>query len=198
VRQRDPIRLIVGASSQDYPGWIRTQEDDLNLVRRPDWEARFSPGSLDRVLAEHVWEHLDAADAAVAAGIVFDFLRPGGVFRLAVPDGLFPDDEYQRLVQVGGPGPADHPAASHKVVYDYRTLPPVFARAGFAVRLLEWWDEAGVFHAGTWDERDGFIYRSARFDHRNRDGQLGFTSLIVDAMKPVEANTGASGRDAPG
>ena len=28
------------------------------------------------------------------------------------------------------------------------------------------------------------IYRSLRFDHRNRQGELGFVSLIVDAKKP--------------
>lgn len=117
--------------------------------------------------------------------ICFEFLQPGGHLRCAVPDGLFPDEEYQRTVQVGGPGPADHPAASYKLVYDYRTLPPLFAAAGFAVRLLEWWDEEGEFPAEAWDEREGFIYRSARFDHRNRDGQYGFTSLIIDAIKPT-------------
>lgn len=183
MQQHNAVRVIVGSSSQDYAGWIRTQENELSLVRRADWAARFAPESIDRLLAEHVWEHLDPEEAEVAARIVFDYLRPGGVFRLAVPDGCFPDKDYQRLVQVGGPGPVDHPAASHKVVYDYRTLPPVFERAGFEVRLLEWWDEDGVFHHEPWDERDGFIYRSARFDHRNRDGVYGFTSLILDVIK---------------
>jgi len=27
------IRIIVGASSQDYPSWIRTQQADLDLTR---------------------------------------------------------------------------------------------------------------------------------------------------------------------
>lgn len=184
MQQHKSIRVIIGASSQEYPGWIRTQENDLSLLRREDWAARFSPGSIDRLLAEHVWEHLDPKDAAIAARIVFDYLRPGGWLRLAVPDGLFPDEAYQRLVQVGGPGPVDHPAASHKIVYDYRTLPAVFEEAGFEVRMLEWWDENGNFHAESWDERDGFIYRSARFDHRNRDGEYRFTSLIIDAVRP--------------
>ncbi len=101
-----------------------------------------------------------------------------------MPDGYFPDAEYQRVVRVGGPGPADHPATSHKVVYNYRTLRDVFHAAGFRVRLLEYWDEEGRFHAEEWDEREGFVYRSARFDHRNQDGRLGFTSLILDALKP--------------
>ena len=74
---------------------------------------------------------------------------------------------HGRIVQVGGPGPADHPAASHKVVYTLNALSDVFASAGFKVVPLEWCDDDGRFHATDWDERDGFIYRSARFDHRN-------------------------------
>ena len=51
------------------------------------------------------------------------------------------------------------------------------------MRLLEWWDDGGMFHHEKWDERDGFIYRSACFDYRNSDGVLGFTSLLIDAIK---------------
>lgn len=180
----DDIRIIIGASSQHYPGWLRTQQNDLDLTINSHWEERFAPDCISRILAEHVWEHLSPKEATDAAEICFIYLRPGGFIRIAVPDGLFSDEDYQRTVQPGGPGPADHPAASHKVVYTYRTLPPILAQAGFDVRLLEWWDESGQFYTGPWDEQDGFIYRSARFDHRNRDGRYGFTSLIVDAIKP--------------
>ena len=177
-------RVIIGASSQDYPGWTKTQRSELDITRRDDWANRFRDGSVATILAEHVWEHLSLADALTAARNCQAALAPGGFIRCAVPDGLFPDPTYQGIVKVGGPGAEDHPAASHKVVYDYRTLPKVFAQAGLCVRLLEWWDVAGVFHAEPWDETKGFIYRSARFDHRNQDGKLRFTSLILDAAKP--------------
>ncbi len=177
-------RIIVGASSQDCPGWIRTQRADLDMTRREDWVGRFPIASLDRILAEHVWEHLTSGEAAIVASICFAFLAPAGFVRCAVPDRYFPNDDYQKLVKVGGPGPSDHPAASHRVVYDYRLLSSVFTRAGFDVRLLEWWDERGNFHAEPWDEQEGFIYRSKRFDHRNHPGTLVFTSLILDAVKP--------------
>lgn len=87
-------------------------------------------------------------------------------------------------MQVGGPGPKDHPAASHKIVHTYRTLKPMFEAAGFQVQLLEYCDENGQFHYNEWDEKQGFIYRSVRFDHRNQNGQLECVSLIVDAKKP--------------
>lgn len=72
----------------------------------------------------------------------------------------------------------------HKVIYRWETLTEVFEKVGFEVRLLEWCDDNGTFHSTSWDEEDGFIYRSARFDHHNQDGMLGFVSLILDAVKP--------------
>ena len=50
---------------------------------------------------------------------------------------------------------------------------------------LEYFDAEGRFHASEWDEREGFISRSVRFDsqERFRRGELFYTSLIVDARK---------------
>lgn len=118
-----------------------------------------------------------------AAKICFDYLRPGGNIRCAVPDGYFRNEWYQNIVQVDGPGPKDHPAASHKIVHNYKTLSKLFNEAGFAVKLLEYCDEAGQFHYNEWDPEEGFIYRSYRYDHRNNNGELGFVSLIIDAVK---------------
>ncbi|HET7300482.1 MAG TPA: hypothetical protein VFJ01_07485 [Oleiagrimonas sp.] len=181
-----PTRIIVGASSQDDPGWAQTQQDELDITRWADWTTMFTPGALTHILSEHVWEHLTFDEARLAATHCFAMLAPGGRVRCAVPDGNFPDDDYQCTVQIGGPGPAGHPAASHKVIYTWDTLTAVFEQAGFEVRLLEWCDDEGVFHATDWDARDGFVYRSLRFDHRNQHGQLRFVSLIIDATKPGE------------
>ena len=88
------------------------------------------------------------------------------------------------MAQVGGPGPKDHPAADHKIVYDYRLFCDVFASAGFTVDLLEYCDEHGRFHYHHWDYVAAPIYRSFRTDHRNQGTNLGFVSLIIDAIKP--------------
>ncbi len=178
-----PLRIVVGAGTYDRPGWILTQQEDLDLLQRVDWEDSFGDRKLAAILAEHVWEHLTPEEGRQAARICHGFLAPGGYVRCAVPDGLFPDAAYQSLARVGGPGPADHPAAGHKVLYTHRTLPLLFEEAGFVVQALEYCDEQGRFHFTEWAPEDGFIYRSLRFDHRNRDGGPGFTSLILDAMK---------------
>lgn len=74
-----------------------------------------------------------------------------GYIRCAVPDGFFPNKEYQNVVKIGGPGPKGHPAASHKIVYNYNSITTMFKAAGFTVKLLEYCDEkvSYIIIAGT-------------------------------------------------
>jgi predicted SAM-dependent methyltransferase len=127
--------------------------------------------------------------------------------RIAVPDGLHPDPAYVELVKAGAApdeGEAGSPAsrsdeggnaANHKALYTYKTLKKVFESAGFRVVLYEYFDEAGTFHCHDWDQKAGTIWRSKRFDPRNKDRQLSsvypgsmddylsYSSIILDAIK---------------
>lgn len=179
------MKVILGAGQTTLDGWLRTQESDLNLLSDDGWNRLFTPESIDALLAEHVWEHLTLSEGVEAARRCFRYLKPGGYLRCAVPDRNFRNAWYQQMVQVGGPGPADHPAATHKIVYDWKTLIDVFAAAGFEVSLLEYCDDQGHFHYTYWNEADGRIGRSFRFDTRNSRESLGMVSLIVDAKKPL-------------
>jgi predicted SAM-dependent methyltransferase len=182
------MRIILGAGQSEYQGWVSTQESELNLLSLSDWQKLFSIDSIDAMLAEHVWEHLSYEDGIKAAGNCYKYLKPGGYIRCAVPDKNFRNEWYQNMVQVGGPGPENHPAATHKIVYDYKTLRQVFERAGFEVSLLEYCDEQGTFHYTYWNESDGKIGRSFRFDTRNSGEKLGMVSIIIDAKKPLVLN----------
>lgn len=179
------IRVIVGAGGLSQAGWIATDRDTLNLLRDADWQQRFGSSLVDAILAEHVWEHLTAKDGLLAAVGCFHRLREGGYLRLAVPDGLHPSPEYRDAVRPGGDGLGSN---DHRVLYDYRSLARLLETAGFAVRLLEYFDDAGKFHEAKWAASDGLIRRSRRYDPRNADGTLRYTSLIVDAVRPHTGN----------
>lgn len=184
----EPVRIMIGAGDQRWPGWIATSRETLDLRCPEDWAASFSRRRVDALLCEHVWEHLTEEDGRMAARLCFRWLKPGGYLRCAVPDANFPDAAYQRVARIGGPGPADHPAADHKVLYDYRRFADIFLQAGFRVDLLEYCDDNGRFHYHQWSPEDGPVYRSLRLDHRNQNGRLGFVSLIIDAVKPGGAH----------
>ncbi|MGY3716360.1 class I SAM-dependent methyltransferase [Sutcliffiella cohnii] len=177
------IKLVVGAGGyNNNPGWIHTEEETLSLLDETTWSAQFNKNSISAIVAEHVWEHLSFDEGVIAANICYKYLKSSGYIRCAVPDGFFPNEEYQNIVKVGGPGPKDHPASSHKFVHTYKTLSHMFNSAGFAVKLLEYCDEQGVFHYTDWSECDGVIFRSKKIDPRNKE-ELVFPSLILDAIK---------------
>ncbi len=121
-------------------------------------------------------------EAKQAAGLAFEFVKPGGSFRVAVPDGNHPDGDYVEQVKPGGTGPG---ADDHKILYDIDSLTALFRAAGFIVEPLEFFDGNGRFHAVDWSDDRGRVIRSRRYDHRNTPEKLVYTSLIIDAVRPA-------------
>lgn len=180
VRRR-PLRIVIGASGLVPAGWTRTEQAYVNLLDAGSWDQFFAPHSIDAMLAEHVWEHLTLEEGVAAAKTCMRYLKSGGYLRLAVPDGNHPDESYVNHVKPGGAGSG---AEDHKVLYDYKLLSRTIAEAGFKIELLEYFDEKGRFTFNDWTPSDGMVHRSSRYDERNRDGRLNYTSLIIDARSP--------------
>jgi predicted SAM-dependent methyltransferase len=133
-----------------------------------------------RQLRKQVLDAGDRVRVIIGARNCHALLKPGGHFRVAVPDGLHPDPAYIEYARPGGSGEG---IGDHKAFYIYRSLGQLLESAGFEVRLLEWFDENGAFHAVDWDPGAGYVDRSTRFDDRNRENPIAYTSLIADAVK---------------
>ncbi len=180
LRRTDSKKIVVGASGVFENGWIPTDVHTLNLLKPKRWKLFFKDSSIDVILAEHVWEHLTAMDGVTAAKTCFQYLKPNGYVRIAVPDGFHPDPNYINYVKPAGSGAG---ADDHKVLYNYHSLADTFQQAGFDITLLEYFDEKGEFHFTDWNKNDGMIHRSSRYDERNVQHPLSYTSLILDARK---------------
>lgn len=178
--QSQPLKLVIGASGLTQKGWIKTEQAFLDLLDESTWQHYFPAKNVEAILAEHVWEHLNMKDGQLAAGICYTYLKPNGYLRIAVPDGYHPSEDYINHVKPGGSGIG---ADEHKVLYTYQSLKQLLEQCGFEVKLLEYFDENGNFHHHTWHEKDGFIHRSKQHDKRNKNGELNYTSLIIDAIK---------------
>ena len=175
------IKIVVGSSGFYEQGWTPTDIEYLNMLNDGDWKNFFKENSIDAILGEHVWEHLSEEDGLLAFKNCFKYLKHGGYLRIAIPDGFHPKEEYINHVKPGGIGIG---ADDHKILYNYQSLTNSLYRAGFRINLLEYFDENGLFHAIPWKTDDGFIKRSKDHDPRNANGELNYTSLIVDAIKP--------------
>ena len=171
------VKIIIGAGQTRYEGWIATDVPAFDVLKHEHWTKLFPSNSIDRMLAEHVFEHLTAADFAVFLASARNYLSASGRIRIAVPDGYHPDGDYIERVRPGGAGVG---AADHKELYTCDFIGELLRRQGFQFELLEFFDSTGRFHQRRWRAEDGFVGRSADYDQRNKDGQLSFTSLIVD------------------
>ena len=57
---RDSVNLILGAALTNQKGWFSTNEEWLDICKEDHWNRLFkSKKRVKRVLAEHVFEHLD-------------------------------------------------------------------------------------------------------------------------------------------
>jgi len=175
------LKFNIGSANTDVGSdWFSSDIDVLNIARRKDWVRLLWFTKVNNIMAEHVWEHLNDSDTYLANKNCFEFLRKNGRMRLAVPDGLHPNNDYIEYVRPGGNGAG---ADDHKILYTYVTMKERLEKAGFHVELLEYWDENGKFHFTQWTDEAGRITRSKRYDERNMDGSLSYTSLIIDAIK---------------
>jgi len=177
ARSTRPLNVVIGGAQSAFAGWLTTDRDVLDITSPSDWIDLFEPASIDHLLAEHVFEHLSEAECGIAFAECYKYLRPGGLLRIAVPDGFRRDPVYVAEVTP--------PKDGHQSLFTMDNLPPMLEAAGFAVALLEYFDAHEQFQANAWDESDGFISRSVRFDRQEdfKRGDLFYTSLIVDAVK---------------
>jgi predicted SAM-dependent methyltransferase len=175
-------KIVIGAGGISAPGWLATDKDTLDVVDQANFLRYWKPNSI-----EALSQRVGTLNGKRGYGYAncYEFLRPGGHLRVAVPDGFHPEPSYIEYVRPGGTGIG---ADDHKVLYNYQSLMKLLGKAGFFVHLLEYWDEHGNFHFKEWSSKDGHIRRSKRYDPRNQDGSLTYTSLIVDAVKPTQHN----------
>lgn len=172
-----PLRVMLGAGPINAEGWFQTDKEILDVTSPDDWSVLFEPESIDSLLSEHMFEHLTEDEARCALTECHRYLKPKGLFRLAVPDGYRRDLTYVNEVSP--------PHDGHKVLYNIDTLTALLKSVGFSTTPLEYFDKKEQFHAVPWNQNEGMIHRSVRFDSQQafqRDG-LFYTSLIVDARK---------------
>ncbi len=176
------MRIIVGAGGTSFPDWLSFNEEELDIRDPYQWAQLFEPESLDRILAEHVWEHLNNMEGFQSARNAHRYLKPGGVLRVAVPDGKHPDLAYINWVRPGNWLNGD----DHKVLYTAESLSRVLSLAGFTPIVRECWDDHGNLWSSEMDLADGYLFRACKsFWTLPLSLMVGapYSSLVIDGVK---------------
>jgi predicted SAM-dependent methyltransferase len=149
------LAVNIGSGGRGLPGWInieliRMRDTTICLdVRRP---LPLADGSVARIMAEHVVEHMDfRSDIPAVLADWRRVLRPGGLLRIVVPDGArflaayasgdkkawrdlgwnidaLPDDIYTPMHVINH---IFHQGGEHLFAYDFGTLAWALRKAGF-------------------------------------------------------------------
>eukprot|EP00592_Proboscia_alata_P002628 CAMPEP_0194367234 /NCGR_PEP_ID=MMETSP0174-20130528/15271_1 /TAXON_ID=216777 /ORGANISM="Proboscia alata, Strain PI-D3" /LENGTH=387 /DNA_ID=CAMNT_0039142833 /DNA_START=66 /DNA_END=1229 /DNA_ORIENTATION=+ len=158
---------------------------------------------LESIFAEHVLEHFSPTQITIMAAASYAVLKPGGVFRIAVPDGYKPSPSYQEYIRAGGT--ASGTGQNHMAAYTIDNLAPIFRNLGYEISAQEYFEQNGTFvsqpDAYIMDDVLGKVRRSNKHDGRNKlpyrnwngvldstdrksQGEPMYTSLWFDAVKP--------------
>jgi predicted SAM-dependent methyltransferase len=155
LRGQRHLSVNIGSGGKGLPGWVNVEimpmaDTTLCLdIRRP---LPLADGSVARLLAEHVIEHVDFRDELpVMLGDWYRVLEPGGTVRIVVPDAkryleAYVCGEPERWHALGW-DPARlpyglftpmhvinhvfHQGGEHLFAYDFETLSWALGRAGF-------------------------------------------------------------------
>jgi len=174
------IKIIVGAGTTKFKGWFPTDIHYLDITKESDFKKYFSKKKIDKILSEHVLEHLTDEELNLMLNNFYKYSSDKINIRVAVPDGFHKDDNYINMVKPGGCGVG---AGEHINLFNYKSLSALFEQYGFKTKLVEYWDEKGDFHTNDLNNDNGFIERSFKNDPRNHNGKPTYTSLIIDFKK---------------
>ncbi len=207
VKCLKPKKIVVGAGSTNYRGWLSSEANILDIRISKDWEKYVKPNSLTNILAEHVVEHIEHEEFVLFLRVVKPFLKMNGVIRIAVPDGNHPSQYVRDLVGINVQEPG---ADEHKYFYKVGDMEDIADNLGYKLEKLEYFRDDGVFQHNKYNENHGFISRSAenytgRFTNDSTEyekfisstpialqdqfikNNFSYTSLIVDFIKVNES-----------
>jgi predicted SAM-dependent methyltransferase len=168
------LKIVLGAHTDIYEGWISTDLPHFNILKQDDWEYFFNGLKIDNLLIEHVLEHFTKDEVEYVLTQVNKYLKSGGNLRIAVPDGYHPDTDYKKLIIP--------PADGHQSVWNIDSLQKLLSAKGFNTDALEFYSEKGIFSGRVFDFTNGTITRSRHKGFKS-ESHPDYSSLIVDAYK---------------
>ena len=141
---------------------------------------------VDRILSEDCFEHIEEDKYEQIFNEIYRILKPGGLFRLAVPDYAHP--KISECLKLG----YDPNNNLHITLTNYALMKKHLDNTKFDVEFIHHWND-GIFHQKKIDYKLGYVKRTPDNDPRNIENKppyykLRVTSLITDIKKQITDN----------
>lgn len=197
INSQEKIKVILGCGGKHHENWISTDVKLLDITNKDHWQRYFNEESIDNLLAEHVFEHLELEEAKTTFQNIYKYLKKSGVLRFATPDGYHPSEYYKNQTKPGGEGSGSY---DHKLFFTIDLLKEIIDKEKFDIIPIEYFDKSGVFHKENHKQENGCVERIAenqagraveKFyestpehlrEHLEKNNYA-YTSLFVDIIK---------------
>lgn len=181
-KNQKPIKIILGAGyhSQTSGEWVNTDLPQFDVTNESHWKYLFENIKIDNLFAEHVFEHLTLQQNKIAINLIYQYLKPGGVFRFVVPDGYNPDKNYIDYVKPNGTGPGCN---DHKLLWNIDLMLETFSNSGFMVISKENYSKEGILFSSELNKANGEVIRTVTNPDRQNWELKNYSSLIIDFVK---------------
>ncbi len=97
IRNSKHVYIIAGAGGINIKGWIGTDIEELNILDKKDYEYLLTGKKIDKLLLEHVIEHLYYDEFIKFLELIKPYLNKGATIRIAVPDANHPSLICKRI-----------------------------------------------------------------------------------------------------
>ncbi len=202
-----------------YAGDIPEKEEYKNLIglsiEKKDYRHIFHDvthpfplpdNSVDSFQAEDVFEHIAYEMLPAVLDEIYRVLKPGATFRLSIPDygcdvlieRSIKDESGKIIFDPAGGGTIENPG--HVWFPDISNVKALLDKTAFAgsgkINFLHHYNTDGTFVLKDIDYSKGFVMRNPDNDGRVQNPRRPM-SLIVDLVKPLNANSNSAGANSP-
>ena len=197
VRDKTTIRLYAGdvPIRDEYKGLIGlslTKNDNIHLKHDITQPFPLEDEMVDSFQAEDVFEHIPLEKLPLVIDEIYRVLKPGGLFRLSVPDygcdvlynRSVKDDKGNTIFDAGGGGTLKNPGHVWFPMVDsvVRLLMETNFQKMGKIELLHYYNMNGSFVVKPIDYSKGHVTRTPDFDERVENPYRPM-SLVVDLTK---------------
>lgn len=192
------LKLYAGdlPNKPEYNGWLGlslTQQNERHMRHDITKSLPFADNSVDAFQAEDVFEHIQYDKLLAVINDIYRILKPGGLFRLSVPDygcdilreRSIKDTQGNIIFDPGGGGTPDNPG--HVWFPRINTVHQLLKKTLFQIKgsieFLHYWNiDNKTFVTKPIDYTKGHINRTPDHDDRVKDPYRPM-SIVVDMYK---------------
>jgi len=194
VAKRERICLYAGdiyprpVDMSHLVGLSLTRSDEQHIIHDVRKPIPLPDNSVDSYQAEDVFEHVPYDDLPAVFAEIYRVLKPGGLFRLSVPDyrcdvlrdRTEKDDEGNLVFDPGGGGTRNNPG--HVWFPIYETVSALFINSEFDFTFYHWYTPDGNFELFDIDHSLAYVARTPDHDKRVQNPRRPM-SIVVDGWK---------------